>query len=103
TVLQTMDTYGMGFVLVTDEEGKLEGVVSNADVRKGLLRSADDFNKVTVDNIVNSKPVSINQNATVSDIVRLVNGLSFIVLFLPVVDDSGILKGAVLLNNLTRV
>ncbi|HLP21337.1 MAG TPA: CBS domain-containing protein, partial [Chitinophagales bacterium] len=103
TVLQTMDTYAMGFVLVTDDEGKLAGVVSNADVRKGLLRSADDFNEITVDSIINSKPVSINPNATVSDIVRLVNGLSFIVLFLPVVDEQGTLKGAVLLNNLTRV
>lgn len=102
TVLQTIDKYAMGFVLVTDDAGKLVGVVSNADVRKGLLR-AEDFNKVTVESIINSKPVSVNQNATVSDIVKLVNGLSFIVLFLPVVDDSGTLKGAVLLNNLTRV
>jgi|GEM_PF-4406623 len=31
-----------------------------------------------------------------------IDSLSFIILFLPVLDDKGTLRGAVLLNNLTR-
>jgi len=101
--LQTIDQYAMGFVLITDEQGKLTGVVSNADVRKGLLKNLRDFNLVDAESVINTKPISISEKETVSGIIRLLNRLNFIVLFLPVVDEQNILKGAVLLNNLTRV
>ncbi len=102
-VLQTIEKFALGFVLITDEEGKLQGVVSNADVRRGLLKNSDNLNGVSVNSIINNKPISITETATVGDIVRLLNELNFIVLFLPITDEKNILKGAVLLNNLTRV
>lgn len=103
TVLQTIENFAMGFVLVTDSAGKLEGVITNADIRKGLLKNQSNFNAVKAEDIVNRKPVSIRENSTVADIVSKLNELNFIVLFLPVVDEQNFLKGAVLLNNLTRV
>jgi pentose-5-phosphate-3-epimerase/CBS domain-containing protein len=102
-ILETIEQYAMGFVLITDEQGKLTGVVSNADVRRGLLKNLNDLNNVNAETVINAKPVRIGEGATVSDIIRLLNRLNFIVLFLPVVDEQNILKGAVLLNNLTRV
>jgi pentose-5-phosphate-3-epimerase/CBS domain-containing protein len=102
-ILQTIEKFAMGFVLITDSEGKLTGVVSNADVRRGLLKNLNDLNATKAETVINKKPISIVQTSTVADIVRLVNELNFIVLFLPVVDEQNILKGAVLLNNLTRV
>jgi ribulose-phosphate 3-epimerase len=103
TVLHTIEKYALGFVLVTDEAGKLEGVISNADVRRALLKNIADLNSIEATAMVNTKPICISQAATVADIVRLLNELNFIVLFLPVVDSDNVLKGAVLLNNLTRV
>jgi ribulose-phosphate 3-epimerase len=103
TILQTIDKYALGFALVTDENGKLEGVVSNADVRRALLKKLDDLNAIKAAELINPNPITLPQTATVADIVRLLNGLNFIVLFLPVVDNNKVLKGAVLLNNLTRV
>ena len=103
TILQTIEKFALGFVLITDKEERLTGVVSNADVRRGLLKNLDDLNSIKAETIINNKPISILESATVSDIVSLLNELNFIVLFLPVVDDKNILKGAVLLNNLTRV
>lgn len=103
TILQTMDKYAMGFVLITGADGKLQGVISNADVRKGLLRHTGNYNGVTAADVINTNPVFVNETATVAQIIRRVNELSFIVLFLPVVNNNGILTGAVLLNNLTRV
>lgn len=103
TILQTMDKYAMGFVLITGADGKLQGVVSNADVRKGLLRHTGNYNAVTAADVINTNPVFVNETATVAQIIRRVNELSFIVLFLPVVNNNGTLTGAVLLNNLTRV
>jgi ribulose-phosphate 3-epimerase len=103
SVLQTIEKFAAGFVLITDNKGKLNGVVSNADVRRGLLRNADDLNATSAGSIINHNPILINEASTVSGIVHLLNELNFIVLFLPVVDDNGVLKGCVLLNNLTRV
>ena len=103
TILQTMDKYAMGFVLITGTDGKLQGVVSNADVRKGLLRHTGNYNAVTAADVINTQPVFVTETATVAQLIRCVNELSFIVLFLPVVNKEGTLTGAVLLNNLTRV
>ena len=103
TILQTIDKFALGFALAVDDAGKLTGVVNNADVRRGLLKNLNDLNSTKAETVINKKPISISENSTVSDIVSLVNELNFIVLFLPVVDEQNILKGAVLLNNLTRV
>ncbi|MFN8285824.1 MAG: CBS domain-containing protein [Chitinophagales bacterium] len=102
-VLQTIEKYGQGFALVTDGKGELKGVISNADVRRGLLKNLGDMNGVQSKDVINSNPVSISETASLHDMIRLLNSLSFIVLFLPVVDAENHLKGAVLLNQLTRV
>lgn len=103
TVLQTIDKYALGFVLITDTNNKLTGIISNADVRRALLKNLEDLNAINPHQLINSSPVVVAETATVADVVRLLNSLNFIVLFLPVVDENKVLKGAVLLNNLTRV
>lgn len=100
--LQTIEKFGLGFVLVTDAENKLAGIVSNADIRRALLRHMDNLNAVTTDNLINKKPVSITGSTPLHGMLRLLNNLHFIVLFLPVVDSQNRLQGAVLLNQLTR-
>lgn len=102
-ILLQIEKFGQGFVMVTDSKGKFTGVVTNADVRKGLLKHLDNFNDVNAENIINRNPISISEKATLAQMIQLLNNLSFIVLFLPVVDAQKKLKGAVLLNNLTRV
>ncbi len=103
TVLQTIEAYKLGFVLLTGNDGKLESVITNADIRRGLLKNSSDFNSTSIADLINRNPITIPSSATVSEMIRLVNELNFIVLFLPVVDENKTLKGAVLLNNLTRI
>ena len=103
TVLETIEKFRMGFVLVNDEAGRLKGVISNADIRRGFLSKLADLNAVEVGSMINNKPVVIGENESLTDMLHLLNNLSFIILFLPVVDHENQLKGAVLLNNLTRV
>ena len=101
-VVQVIEDYKYGFVLITDPAGKLEGVITNADVRRGLLQHFNNLNEVNPFNLVNRNPVTIQEDNTVAGMVRLLNELNFIVLFLPVIDKYNMLCGAVLLNNLTR-
>ena len=101
-VLQTIEDYKQGFVLIVDENGKLKGVISNADLRRGLLTQMDKLSDINVSAMINKTPVSISTTATLGQMLTKIDALSFIILFLPVIDENGILKGAVLLNNLTR-
>jgi len=101
-VLQSIEAYDLGFALFTDAKGKFYGLSSNADVRRGLLQNIEDLNKTQIGDIVNTQPISIQENATVSDMLRLVTSKSFPVLFLPVVDENKQLTGAVTFNNLIR-
>ncbi len=103
TALETIEKFRMGFVLVNAAAGKLKGVISNADIRRGFLNKLNDLNAVDVNAMINRAPVVIGEDETLTDMLHLLNNLNFIILFLPVVDSDNQLKGVVLLNNLTRV
>lgn len=102
-ILQQIEKGGQGFVMFTDAEGELAGIISNADMRKGLVKNLDNLNALQGQDLINTTPVHIHDTASVADMAKLLNNLNFIVLFLPVVDSNNVLKGAVLLNHLTRV
>ena len=46
TALKSIDTGKLGFTLVVNQEGKLDGLISNADIRKSLLKHLDDLNGI---------------------------------------------------------
>jgi hypothetical protein len=80
----------------------LKGVISNADLRRGLLKQMDKLSDIDVSAMINETPVNITSTATLGQMLTKIDALNFIILFLPVIDENGILQGAVLLNNLTR-
>lgn len=102
TALHTIEDHRQGFVLIQDADGKLKGVISNADLRRGLIRQLDNLVSVDVREMINTDPVRISGDADLGQMLSVINELNFIILFLPVVDSAGGLLGAVLLNNLTR-
>src|SRR5690606_37080783 len=55
-VIKTIDDYNLGFTLIEDHDGKLAGISSNADVRKGLLKNLEDFNQLSLRDIINENP-----------------------------------------------
>ncbi|MEK6476678.1 CBS domain-containing protein [Catalinimonas sp. 4WD22] len=101
-VLQSIEEYDLGFALFVDKNQTLKGIASNADVRRGLIKNMDDLNQTSVTDVVNPKPISIQEQATISDMLALVTSKSFPILFLPVVNSSNQLTGAVTFNNLIR-
>ncbi len=101
-VLQSIEKYDLGFALFTDQHQKFSGIASNADVRRGLIKNLNDLNQTTVKDVVNSHPICIQEEATISDMLALVTSKSFPILFLPVVNTENQLTGAVTFNNLIR-
>lgn len=101
-VLETIDKGKLGFTLVTDASGRLTGLISNADVRKGLMSHMDDLNQITPQELVNKTPVTIDAENTVLDMLRLIKKSRFPIMYLPVVDNDGHAKGIVTFVNLIK-
>ncbi|MCC5931550.1 MAG: CBS domain-containing protein [Cyclobacteriaceae bacterium] len=101
-VLQTIEKYKFGFVFFSDADGKFAGLASNADVRKGLLKNLADLNQTRLEDITNFKPVSLQEDATISEMLYLIQSKKFPVNFLPVLNGEHRIAGAVTFFNLIK-
>jgi ribulose-phosphate 3-epimerase len=101
-VLESIEKGKLGFCLVLEENNTFNGLVSNADVRKALLNNLDNINAFPPTELINPFPVTINEDATVLEMLQLIKTSTFPILYLPVVDDAGFAKGIVTFVNLIK-
>lgn len=101
-ILKAIEQGNLGFCLVLNKDGKLEGLTSNADIRKGLLRNLTDFNGMTAEKLVNKTPVYLEEEMTVIDMMKVIRECSFQVSYLPVKDSANRAKGIVTFVNLIK-
>jgi len=100
SVLEAIEQYRMGYCLFRHPDGQLAGIVTNADLRRAMLAQLGNLNAITPANALNPEPKRISASKTVSEMLKYVKSLDFLVLNLPVVDGQGKLVGAVNFNNL---
>jgi CBS domain-containing protein len=93
-LLITIEEGNMGFCMVVDEEGKLEGIVSSADIRKGLIRKFDSISELNPIDLINVDPIKIGSDQSVIDLLQKIKKTAFPVMYLPVVDKQNILVGS---------
>ncbi|MFI5163992.1 MAG: CBS domain-containing protein [Bacteroidia bacterium] len=101
-VLNSIEKYNFGFTTVADESGKLKGLISNADVRKGLIKKIYDLNKIEENDLINRNPIKIYDDFTVTEMIEFIKNTKQNILYLPVVDRGGILTGAITFTNLIK-
>jgi ribulose-phosphate 3-epimerase len=101
-VLKSIEVYRKGFTTIVDEEGIMQGIITNADVRRGLLRNFEHPKDINVSDIINRKPAYVYDHNTVTDILNYIKNLDFPVLFMPVVNEKKKLVGAINFNNLIK-
>ncbi len=102
SVIKKIDEGNLGFAVIKSTDGKLAGISSNADVRKGLLKNLEDLNNITLADIINKEPVSVNEDATISELLSLIQSKNFLISYLPVVNKENELLGALSFINLIR-
>lgn len=102
SVLTSIEKGGLGFCLIVGDDNQFKGLISNADVRKGLLNCIDDLNKINVKNLININPVSVDSNATVNELLQMIKQCSFPILYLPVLKKDRKLAGIVNFVNLIK-
>jgi len=101
-VLKSIENGKLGFTLVIDEDGKSKGLISNADVRKGLLNNLKDLSQLNPVLLINSSPTKITDSATVIEMLQLIKQSNFPITYLPVVSKDGFAKGIVTFVNLIK-
>lgn len=102
TVLQSIDDFKLGFTILEDENQILEGIVSNADLRRELLRNVDNPANISLERMINTKPISVQGKTTVTDMLAMLKQFEFPINYLPVVDEDNKLKGVVSFLNLVK-
>lgn len=101
-ILESIDTGKLGFTLVLSNGNTLKGLISNADVRKALITHGKATFDLSAYMFMNAKPVVLNENATVNDLLKLIKSCPFPILYLPVVNDAGEAQGIVTFVNLIK-
>lgn len=102
SVLKQIEDGRLGFTLVLGENRHFSGIISNADVRKGLLRQIDRLDQVDVPGMLNANALSVNENQTVNEMLQLIKKSSFPIMYLPVVNDARQAVGIVTFVNLIK-
>jgi len=88
-IVQVVDQGKLGFALVLKDDGKLIGIVSSADIRKGVLKKWDEPQQINISDIMNTSPFFILETATVVELLKLIKTCSFPVMYMPVVNSIG--------------
>jgi CBS-domain-containing membrane protein len=92
----------MAFTCIRDAAGHLTGLISNADIRKGLLKQWEAWPNIDVHQLINRTPLKIQESATIHGLLEFIQQVDFPVQYLPVVDAQNKLKGAVLFTQLIK-
>ncbi len=87
--LQILDSEALRIVLVVDEKTSLLGVITDGDIRRGILNgvSLDD----SVVNVMNDTPTVASSLAKKDDLLLLMEELD--ILTIPLVNENGIVVG----------
>lgn len=101
-VLKSIENGKFGFTLITDETGSLKGLISNADVRKGLLKNLSALDQIDVNEWINERPTTIEGTSTVLSMLQLIKKSSFPLTYLPVINGQGSALGIVTFVNLIK-
>lgn len=101
-IVQVVDEGRLGFAIVLNSLGKLEGIVSSADIRKALLSKWDDIQLMTVHELINHTPLTIYETSTVVDLLRMIKKCSFPIMYLPIINSGGDAVGIITFTHLIK-
>lgn len=94
-IIQKLDSFGVGFLAVIQNDGTLYGIITDGDIRKALLNQ-----KKAIKDIINTNPFTLHYQTPKNQIISFLQEKRR--LHVPLVDEKGILKEVFLLNNFEK-
>jgi len=94
-----LHTTSRGVVCGIDGRGLLRGILTDGDVRR-IVRTNLVIGECTFKDVATNHPVTVNEDATLHEALRLMEERQSKISVLPVVDANGTLKGVVHLHDI---
>jgi ribulose-phosphate 3-epimerase len=101
-ILSTIDGHRLGFCLITGDQHRLEGVVTDGDIRRAVLLRLDQLGALTSKDLINTNPIAVSPQATLKEMLEIVTQHARPIVFVPVVDEHRSLVGAISFASLVR-
>ncbi len=95
--IDIIDEKNVGFVLITDRENYLMGILTDGDVRR-FVKTGLNFAEKTVDDLMTKSPKTINSDASLAETLEVMQKDE--ITSLAVVNEKGQLKGYVHLHDI---
>jgi len=86
-VIIAMNRYPLGAACVRSDDGALQGLITDGDLRRAL-QTNDDIREVMAGDLMTLLPVTVNPDATLSDALRLMEDRPSQISVLPVVEAN---------------
>ena len=98
-ILKKINDFDFGYVLVENSNKEFVGIISMADVRRGLIKKEFDIKNIDAHDIINHRPVTIRTSDNINYMLKTIQNHDFLISFIPVVDNKKI-KGSITFFNL---
>jgi arabinose-5-phosphate isomerase len=97
TAVEEIDRKNLGFVLIVDGERRLQGILTDGDIRRCVKRG-EDFGNRTVDELMTRSPKTVDENLSLAETLESMERDEITTLV--VVDDEQRVKGYVHLHDI---
>jgi arabinose-5-phosphate isomerase len=102
-VVRALSRFALGAVCVVDGEGRLEGIITEGDLRRAIERTShDSLASLTGDDFMSRKPVVVTPELLAFDALRLMEDRPRQISVLPVVDGDQICVGLIRVHDIVK-
>lgn len=102
-VVRALSRFGLGAVCVVDGDGRLEGIITEGDLRRAIERTShDSLAALTGDDFMTRKPVVATPELLAYDALRLMEDRPRQISVLPVVDGDQMCVGLIRVHDIVR-
>tara|TARA_Y100000589_G_scaffold28724_1_gene23882 strand:- start:8691 stop:9737 length:1047 start_codon:yes stop_codon:yes gene_type:complete len=98
SAIEKINKGGIQICLVLSDKNKFEGIITDSDLRKGILNGISQYSSVK--DVMNTNPVTINEFFSEEKIFTIM--LKHHIFHIPVIDENKKLKGIFVSENLTE-
>jgi len=101
-ILEIIETKGFGFCMIEDDNQKFIGIISMADIRRGLLKTKGVCEKLKINDIINRNTITVQNQNTVREMLSLIRKQTFPITYMPIVDKENRTFGLISFVNLIK-
>jgi len=95
--IEEINSLGLGTVLVSNDKNRLEGIITDGDLRR-LLAEKRQIDDLTVSEVMTRQPRTVSPESPVYDALNIME--RFQITILPVTDSSGRIEGILHLHDI---